>query len=48
MKKEHSIQLESLGVEMPYSMIAEQAVLGAAIADQEQLSVVSPSGVFLF
>ena len=41
MKKEHSIQLESLGVEMPYSMIAEQAVLGAAIADQEQLSVVS-------
>lgn len=35
--KDFSLSLESLGVNLPYSMQAEQAVLGAAILDSETI-----------
>ena len=38
MPKHEEVSLASLGIQMPYSMQAEQSVLGAALVDETVLN----------
>ena len=38
MPKNEEVSLASLGIQMPYSMQAEQSVLGAALVDETVLN----------
>ena len=38
MPKNEEVSLASLGIQMPYSMQAEQSVLGAALVDETLLT----------
>ena len=43
MPKNEEVSLASLGIQMPYSMQAEQSVLGAALVDETVLNLLSNS-----